>query len=47
MEEHLTTILKGCIKRDRKSQQLLYKHFYAYGMSICIRYAIMLRRKIN
>ncbi len=39
MEEHLVTILQGCIKQDRKSQQLLYKHFYAYGMSICIRYA--------
>lgn len=38
MEENLRPIIQGCLKRDRRSQQQLYKHFYAYGMSICIRY---------
>lgn len=32
-------ILKGCIKGKSKSQESLYKQFYAYGMSICLRYA--------
>ena len=29
----------GCRKRQRGSQHELYRHFYAYGMSITIRYA--------
>lgn len=32
-------IIKGCRKRRRKSQKELYKMFYAYGMSITLRYA--------
>lgn len=32
-------ILKGCIKGKSKYQEALYKQFYAYGMSICLRYA--------
>ena len=31
-------IIKGCRKRQRKSQKELYKTFYAYGMSITLRY---------
>jgi RNA polymerase sigma factor (sigma-70 family) len=31
-------LLKGCLKNDRKSQKMFYEHFYAYGMSICLRY---------
>lgn len=31
-------LIKGCRKNDREAQKLLYKHFYAYGMSICILY---------
>ena len=38
MEENLQHILKGCRKQNRKSQHELYKLFYAYGMSIGIRY---------
>ncbi|MEM9544639.1 MAG: RNA polymerase sigma factor [Bacteroidota bacterium] len=38
MEENLQHILKGCKKRNRNSQHELYKLFYAYGMSISIRY---------
>jgi RNA polymerase sigma-70 factor (ECF subfamily) len=36
--ENLKLILKGCKKNDRKSQRLLYKQFFGYAMSICIRY---------
>lgn len=32
-------ILKGCRKRRRKEQKELYEMFYAYGMSITLRYA--------
>lgn len=34
----LTELIKGCRSRNRESQNALYKLFYAYGMSICIRY---------
>lgn len=34
----LNEIIKGCWKRHRKSQKELYKMFYAYGMSIALRY---------
>jgi len=32
-------IIKGCQKRHRESQKKLYQMFYAYGMSIALRYA--------
>jgi len=35
----LKEIIKGCRKRRRESQKELYKMFYAYGMSITLRYA--------
>lgn len=35
----LNEILHGCRKRQRESQKALYKEFYAYGMSIALRYA--------
>jgi RNA polymerase sigma-70 factor (ECF subfamily) len=38
-EKELEQILSGCRKRVRSSQHALYKLFYPYGMSICIRYA--------
>jgi RNA polymerase sigma-70 factor (ECF subfamily) len=35
---HLKRLLEGCLRQDRTSQKLLYKEFYGYGMSICLRY---------
>ncbi|MEX0780207.1 MAG: RNA polymerase sigma factor [Balneolales bacterium] len=35
----LINIIKGCRKHQRKSQKELYELFYAYGMSITLRYA--------
>lgn len=32
-------LIKGCQNNDRESQRMLYKHYYGYAMSICIRYA--------
>ncbi|MEO1053924.1 MAG: RNA polymerase sigma factor [Bacteroidota bacterium] len=38
-DERLHSLLKGCQKNDRESQQLLYQHFYGYSMSVCVRYS--------
>ncbi len=37
--EELRAILEGCLKSDRKSQELLYKQFFGFGMGVCLRYA--------
>ena len=37
--EQLAIIIKKCSNNDRDSQRLLYKHFYNYGMTVCLRYA--------
>lgn len=31
-------VLKGLVGRDPKCQEVLYKRFYSYGMSVCLRY---------
>lgn len=36
--EKIRPLLEGCRRFDRKSQELLYREFYGYGMSICLRY---------
>jgi RNA polymerase sigma-70 factor (ECF subfamily) len=32
-------MVKGCIREEAKAQEGLYRHFYGYGMGICLRYA--------
>lgn len=32
-------LLDGCLTKNRRSQEMLYKQFYGYAMSICLRYA--------
>lgn len=34
----LPEILEGCLRNDRKCQELLYKQFYGYAMGVCLRY---------
>ncbi|TDE13662.1 RNA polymerase sigma factor [Dyadobacter psychrotolerans] len=34
----LQELLDGCLRKNRRSQELLYKQFYGYAMSICLRY---------
>lgn len=34
----LPEILEGCLRNDRKCQELLYKQFYGYAMGVCMRY---------
>ena len=35
----LENIIRGCVKANRESQKLLYKQYYGFAMSICMRYA--------
>lgn len=37
-ENKIRSLIDGCKKQHRESQELLYKEFYGYGMSICLRY---------
>lgn len=34
----LADLLAGCRRNQRQSQELLYRQFYSYAMSICLRY---------
>ncbi len=34
----LSDLLAGCLRNQRQSQELLYRQFYGYAMSICLRY---------
>lgn len=35
----LLNLIQGCIRDERDSQRKLYKLFYGYAMSICLRYS--------
>ena len=34
----LSELLAGCLRNHRQSQELLYRQFYGYAMSVCLRY---------
>ena len=34
----LPDLLAGCLRQNRRSQELLYRQFYGYAMSVCLRY---------
>jgi RNA polymerase sigma-70 factor (ECF subfamily) len=34
----LPEILEGCLRKDRKCQELLYKQFFGFAMGVCARY---------
>lgn len=36
--ENINTIISGCKRNDRRSQELLYRNFYGAMMSFCLRY---------
>ncbi len=38
-KEELNEIIQLCIKRDKKGQELFFKHFYRKMMVVCTRYA--------
>lgn len=35
----LLELLDGCLNKNRRSQEVLYKQFYGYSMSVCLRYS--------
>ena len=35
----LPDLLAGCLRNHRQSQELLYRQFYGYAMSVCLLYA--------
>lgn len=37
-EQDIDSIIEGCKKNDRKSQELLYRSFYRVMMNLCLRY---------
>ncbi|WP_225859895.1 MULTISPECIES: RNA polymerase sigma factor [Chitinophaga] len=37
--QDLTNIIAGCRKQNRSSQEELYRQFFGYAMSICLRYS--------
>lgn len=38
-EAELSTLIEGCLRQSRADQKMLYKTFYGFAMSICLRYA--------
>ena len=38
-ESLMHVLVQGCKRNDRDSQRLLYRHYYSYAMSICVRYS--------
>ena len=38
-QRQLIALIKACKRGKRASQKQLYKEFYSYGMSICLRYS--------
>ncbi|HEY9256745.1 RNA polymerase sigma factor [Chitinophaga sp.] len=35
----INDLITGCCKKERSSQEALYRNFFGYGLSICLRYA--------
>lgn len=38
-DKQLASLIAGCRRMDELSQMRLYRHFYSYGMGICLRFA--------
>lgn len=38
-ENNLESIIKACLERNQNAQSLLYKQFFGYSKSICLRYS--------
>jgi len=37
--EDIRLLIQGCLQQDREAQRKLYRNFYGYAMSICVRYS--------
>ena len=38
MNIEIESVIGGCINGDKKSQEILFKHYYSILMSVCVRY---------
>ncbi len=38
-EIDILSVIEGCKQNNRRSQQMLYRHFYAFAMSVALRYS--------
>lgn len=38
LDTKVVNLLDACLKNDRQGHKMFYQHFYAYAMSICLRY---------
>jgi RNA polymerase sigma factor (sigma-70 family) len=38
LDTKVVNLLEACLKNDRQGHKMFYQHFYAYAMSICLRY---------
>lgn len=36
---NINDLIAGCCRKERSSQEMLYRNFFGYGLSICLRYA--------
>jgi len=36
---NINEVIAGCCRKERSSQEALYRNFFGYGLSICLRYA--------
>lgn len=36
---NLPKLIRQCRRHDRRAQEVLYRHFYAYGLNICLHYS--------
>jgi len=36
---NINDLIAGCCRKERSSQEALYRNFFGYGLSICLRYA--------
>ncbi|MEC5147797.1 RNA polymerase sigma factor [Chitinophaga sp. 212800010-3] len=36
---NINDLIAGCCRKERNSQEMLYRNFFAYALSICLRYA--------
>jgi RNA polymerase sigma-70 factor (ECF subfamily) len=37
--EEIQYLIEGCLQSDREAQRKLYRYFYGYAMSVCVRYS--------
>ncbi|RDC66446.1 RNA polymerase sigma factor [Adhaeribacter pallidiroseus] len=37
--QDIRPLIQGCLQQDREAQRKLYRNFYGYAMSICVRYS--------